>query len=312
MMTVGSLRVDRVTELEVFSRAAELASLSKAAEALGMSTSAASRHLASLEARLDARLVHRTTRCLALTEAGERFVMMARELLGSLAEAESSIRDIVVKPTGNLRIGASLSFCLEHLEPILPRFTALYPELTIELVSANRYFDVLGSDVDVAIRTRRMEPESSIMIRRLAETRRLLAAAPAYLEQHGTPGDPMELERHKLLIYNLTERPNELRLRRGKEQRTVAVKGLLSANDSQIIRQAAVRGLGICALPAYVLDADLEAGRLVRILDDWDLPRLIINIAYADRSHLPTKVRLFIDFLANEFREKGYDARWTA
>lgn len=304
--------MDRWTELELFVQAAELGSLTLAAERLDMSTSAASRHLASLEDRLDARLINRTTRRLGLTEAGQRFLTRAQELLSGLAEAEASIREIVVKPTGILRISASLSFCLEHIEPLLPSFTELYPQLTIELVASNRYYDIIENNVDLAIRTRRVEADSSVMIRRLAETRRLLAASPAYLHRHGTPTSPVDLRSHRMLIYNLADKANELQLRRGEDTQTIAVKGFVTANDGQIIRRAALDHMGILAQPAYIISADLAAGRLVRVLDDWDLPRLTVNIAYPARAHLPAKVRLFIDYLAAEFQRKNFEALWTS
>ncbi|KQM99387.1 LysR family transcriptional regulator [Sphingomonas sp. Leaf25] len=303
--------MDRWAELQLFVHAADLKSLTQAAERMGMSTSAASRHLASLEDRLDARLINRTTRRLALTEAGQRFHARAQELLAGLSEAEASIREIVLKPTGNLRISASLSFCLEHLEPILPRFTAMYPELTVELVASNRYYDIIENDVDIAIRTRRVEADSSVTIRRLAETRRLLAASPAYLEKHGTPREPLDLRNHKMLIYNLADRPNEFRLRRNGEASTVTVNAFLTSNDGQIIKRAALHDMGILAQPTYIIETELAEGRLVRVLDDWDLPRLTVNIAYPARAHLPAKVRLFIDYLAADFQDRNYEARWT-
>jgi DNA-binding transcriptional LysR family regulator len=304
--------MDRWTEVEVFVQAAELGSLTRAAEALDMSVSAVSRHLFALETRLNVRLVQRTTRRLYLTEEGERFYARGKDILASMREAEASVSEVTLNPTGTLRISASLSFCLLHLSPLIPEFTRHYPNVSIDVVASNRYYDLIENGVDLAIRTRRVEADSSITIRRLAETRRILAASPSYIYEHGAPTMPTELERHKLLLYTLADKPNELHFRKGGESIVVPVKGFLSANGGQIIRAAALNGLGILVQPTYIIYDDLVAGRLVRILDDWDLPRLTMNIAFPTRAHLPAKTRLFIEFLVKRFRDHDYETLWTS
>ena len=304
--------MDRWNEVEVFVHAAELGSLTRAAEQLNISTSAASRHLLALEERLDARLVHRTTRRLHLTEAGDQFFLRAKDLLSNMKEAEASVSETAINPTGTLRVTASLSFCLRHLAPLIPEFTRQYPNISVDIVAANRYYDLIDNGIDLAIRTRQFEADSSITIRKLAETRRLLAASPSYLEKHGEPQTPADLSRHKFLLYTLADKPYEFRLRKNGEEEVVPIRPLLSANDGQIIRAAALDGLGILAQPTYIIHDDLKAGRLVRVLDDWDLPRLTMNIAFPTKAHLPAKVRLFIEFLIARFREEDYERHWNA
>ena len=290
---------------------AESGSISRAAEALGISVSATSRYLMTLEERLNIRLVHRTTRQLSLTGEGEIFCERCRDILGSMKEAEASVSEAARNPTGLLRVQASLSFCLLHLTPLIPAFTERYPRIRIEIVAANRYHDIIENGIDVAVRTRRIEADSQITIRRLAQTRRLLAAAPDYLERHGTPEHPEDLARHRLILYTLADNWNELRFRKGTETITVPVDGALNANDGQLIRSAALDGLGILAQPTYIIHEDLAAGRLVRVLDDWDLPRLTMNIAYPTKAFLPAKTRFFIDFLVEDFRRHDYERLWT-
>ena len=169
--------MDRWTEIALFVQVAELGSLTKAAEALDLSNAAASRHLAALEERLAARLVQRNTRRLSLTEVGEAFYRRCKPLLAELHEAEAEVGATVLKPTGLLRITGTLSFCMIHVAPRLPEFTERYPDLRVEIVAANRYYDLLDSGIDVAIRTREFEADSNITVRRLAETRRILAAS---------------------------------------------------------------------------------------------------------------------------------------
>jgi len=303
--------MDRWTEIELFVNVAEMGSLTRAAEAMQLSNAAASRHLAALEERLAARLVQRNTRRLFLTEVGEAFYRRCKPLLAELHEAESAVNEAALKPTGLLRISGSLSFCMIHVAPLLPEFTARFPELRVEIVAANRYQDLIENGIDVAIRTREVENDSNITVRRLAETRRLLAASPQYLQRHGTPATPDELARHKLLIYTYAYRPDQLRFRRDGQVTTLAVKGLLESNDGQVLRAAALAHLGILVQPRYIIHDDIVAGRLVPVLDAWDLPRLTINLAYQSRQHLPAKVRCFIDFLCEHFLRMDYDRKWT-
>jgi DNA-binding transcriptional LysR family regulator len=304
--------MDRLTEIEVFIQIAEHGSITKAADALDMSVSATSRNLQSLEERLNARLVQRTTRQLSLTSEGEHFYQRGKELITGMLDAEASVSAGAMSPSGLLRISASLSFCLLHLSPLIPSFTLRYPKVRVEVIVSNRYYDLIENGVDLAIRTRRVEADSSITIRRLAETRRLLAASPDYLARRGVPTNPGDLANHDLLLYTLADNWNHLTFRKNGEAVTISVAGLLNSNDGQIIRKAALDGLGILAQPTYIINEDLQSGRLVRIMDDWDLPRLTMNIAYPTRHHLPAKTRLFIDYLVKEFKDKDYEALWTA
>ncbi|MFI5444472.1 LysR family transcriptional regulator [Polaromonas sp. UC242_47] len=303
--------MDRWTEIELFVQVAETGSLSRAAESLALSNAAASRHLSALEERLGARLVERNTRRLYLTDTGQEFFSRAKGILADLKDAESAVNATALNPTGMLRITASLSFSLHHVAPLLREYTQRYPNVTVHIEAANRYLDIIDNNIDVAIRTREVEPDSNITIRRLAETRRILAASPRYFAQHGFPKTLEDLQRHKLLIYTYANNPNELRFTRDGETTTVTVKGLLESNDGQILRSAALDGLGILVQPSYILYNDIVAGRLVPVLDEWDLPRLTINLAYPSRKHLSAKVRTFIDFVAEHFEKMNYERKWT-
>ncbi|MBB6469147.1 DNA-binding transcriptional LysR family regulator [Aminobacter lissarensis] len=303
--------MDKWTELEVFVRIAEEASLTRAGDSLSMSVSGVSRYLMHLETRLGVRLVQRSTRQLSLTSEGEKFYTQAREIISHMLDAEASVAAGASNPTGRLRVGASLSFSLLHLMPVVEQFRQSYPNVTIEIVSSNRYYDIVENGLDLAVRTRRVEADSSITIRRLAETRRLLAASPAYLERRGMPQHPQDLADHDLILYTLADSWNQFSFRKGSEQVKVEVDGIINANDGQLICVAARDGLGILAQPAYIIQKDLEAGRLVRVLDDWDLPRLTMNIAFPTKVLLPARTRLFIDFLIERFRVGEYERIWT-
>jgi len=303
--------MDRLTELELFVKIAESGSVGRAAEALGMSNPAASRHLAALENRLRARLVERNTRRLYLTTEGQEFYERARAVLADLQDAEAAIDSSTLNPSGVLRVSASLSFSLHQIAPRLRRYHQLYPNVRVHVEAANRYLDMIDNGIDVAIRNREFEPDSNITIRRLATTRRLLCASPAYLAERGVPRTPRDLESHDFLLYVYANNANELRLSRDHETQTVTVQGLLESNDGQVLRAASLDGLGILVQPSYIVYDDIVAGRLIPILNDWDLPRLQINIAYPSRKHLSAKVRSFIDFMVDEFARNDYERKWT-
>lgn len=292
-------------------KTAELGSLSRAAEVLGMSNAAASRHLAALEERLSARLIERNTRRLWLTEAGQEFLQRSSAVLNELTDAEEAINARTLSPTGLLRVTSSLSFALIYLAPMLPAFRALYPKLNVHIAAANRYPDFIEAGIDVAIRTRLHEPDTNIIVRRLGRMRRVLAASPAYLERCGMPKEPADLTRHDMLVYNLAADPFSLRLTKGDIERIVRISGALDSNDGQIIREAALHGLGILIQPLYIVQGDIEAGTLVPVLLDWDLPMLTMNIAYQNRVQLPAKIRVFTDFLVNYVRKNSSSQIWA-
>ncbi|HTJ91938.1 MAG TPA: LysR family transcriptional regulator [Pararobbsia sp.] len=303
--------MDRWTEIELLVKTAELGSLTRAAEALGMSNPAATRYLSSLEDRLGVRLVERSTRRLYFTEIGREYVERTKAILQDAKEADSAAQATSVNPTGTLRITASLSFSILHIAPLIPEYTRLYPEVSVHVETANRYLDIIDNSIDLAIRTREYENDSSITIRRLAETRRILAASPEYLRTFGTPETPEQLVHHKILNYTLSKNYRELKFTCNTSTTTVMADALIESNDGQVLRTAALRGIGILVQPKYIVYEDLAAGRLIPVLDGWDLPRLTINLAYPSRKHLSAKVRTFVDLLTTTFRENEYERLWT-
>jgi DNA-binding transcriptional LysR family regulator len=303
--------MDSWMQLELLVKTAETGSISRAAEALGISNPAATRSLSGLEQRLGARLIERTTRRLFFTEIGREYVERARVILQDIHEADSAVRASGIRPTGTLRITASLSFSVLHIVPLIPVYTRLYPNVSVRVEVANRYYDIIDNDIDLAVRTREYENDSNITIRHLAETRRIITASPEYLKENGVPQVPEDLLHHKILNYTLSKSYRDLQFTRGDESKLVTVTGLLEASDGQVLRESALTGLGLLVQPKYIVYNDLMSGRLVPVLDDWDLPRLKINLAYPSRKHLSAKVRSFIDLLVSHFREQDYERLWT-
>ncbi|MDP3521510.1 MAG: LysR family transcriptional regulator [Hydrogenophaga sp.] len=304
--------MDRWTEMEVLVQIAETGTLSGAADALGLSTSSASRYLASLEDRLGASLVMRNTRRLQLTEAGRAYLARVRATLAQLADADAAVGADTAEPRGVLRVSASVPFAVRHIAPLLRGFTERHPQVTLQIVASNRYVDLIDSQIDVAVRNREFEPDSAITIRRLARTRRVLAASPAYLLAHGAITHPHDLVAHPMLVYSHANSPHELRFERGDDTLAQPVRCLLESDDADVLRAAALSGLGPLVLPAYILHDDLHRGALVPLLSDWSLPSLTINLAYVSRRHVPAKVRCFIDFMCEVFEREDFEARWLA
>lgn len=302
--------MDRWTQIEFFIQVAELGSLSRAAERLGMSSAAASRCLHALEERLCARLVERTTRRLWLTDAGREYYRRCVAVLAEMTEADAAVNEATAHPGGTLRVTASVSFAAIHIAPALPELRQRYPKLNVQIVAANRYPDFIEAGIDVAIRTREHEADSGITVRRLAQTRRVLAATPGYLARRGTPATPQALSEHDLLVYNLANDPYMLHFQHGARKQSVAIQSVLDANEGQVIRAAALAGLGILIQPQYIIHDDIVAGRLVPVLAQWQLPTLTINLAYQSRRHQPAKIRVFTQFLIERFERLGLERKW--
>ncbi|CAB3810735.1 HTH-type transcriptional regulator DmlR [Paraburkholderia fynbosensis] len=228
-----------------------------------------------------------------------------------MRDADIAVSATSLNPTGVLRISASLFFSV-HIAPLLDQYTARYPDVTVHVEVANRYYDLVDNNIDVAIRAREYENDSAIMIRRLAQTRRVLTVSPEYRNKHGMPSSVEALASRPMLIYTYDNTPNDLVFRRGEETAQVRVKGLLESNDGHVLRAAALKGMGILVQPKCLVYDDLIAGRLISVLDEWDLPRLQINLAFQSRRHMSAKVRTFIDFLVEHFHQMDYQRKWTS
>jgi DNA-binding transcriptional LysR family regulator len=304
--------MDRYTQMEFFALTAELGSLSKAAERLCMSNAAASRMLSALEDRLGTRLVERTTRRLWLTDAGREYQQRCASILAEIAEADTAVSDMARRPRGVLRVTSSVSFAVLHIAPWLPEFRQRYPELSVQITAANRYPNFIEAGIDCAIRTREHEGDSGITVRRLAHTRRVLAASPAYLARHGVPETPDDIANHSVLVYSYAANPFLLEFKRGRERRGIAINAVLESNEGQVICAAARAGLGILVQPLYIVHDDIVAGRLVPLLADWELPPLTINLAYQSRRNQPAKIRVFADALTEHVRNLDLENRWNA
>jgi len=300
--------MDRFAAMEAFVAVVETGSFVRASERLGTSTTTVSRLVAELEAHLNARLLHRTTRKLALTDVGRAYYQQCASLLDDLAEAEAAVSADTVAASGLLRVSAPVSFGIRHLGPLLPRFRREQPNVSLELALNDRTVDLVEEGHDLAIRIR-SQLADSLVARPLAPVRLVVCASPAYLERHGTPRTPADLARHQCLLYSYTEQPNLWTL----GGQTVAVNGFLTANNGDVLRLAALEGEGIVRQPTFLVGEDLSAGRLVQLLPDYPTPSATAYAVYPSRRHLSAKVRAFVDFLVGAWGDPPpWDAWMTA
>lgn len=302
--------MDRLTELEMFVRAVELGSITRAAEKLGLSDPTASRCLSSLEKRLGSRLLERTTRRLWLTDAGRAYYQRCVQLLADLAEADVQAADSTKQPSGVVSITSSPSFGMMHLAPIIPHFQRLYPGISIHFRGSNHYQDVIDPGVDVAIRTRPFEPDSSITIRKLARARYLPVASPQYLTEHGTPSSPKDLQRHPTLLYGFSRGPQAFSFSRGDRKESVRLNAAMLSTEGRVLCEAALANGGILIQPMYTIYEDMRAGRLVPVLNGWKLDPVVINVAFHTRKHQPARIRVFVDFILKHFAASKCEQKW--
>jgi DNA-binding transcriptional LysR family regulator len=276
----------------------EAGSFSAAARRLGTTTSAVSKRVARLEGQLGTRLLNRSSRRLATTDAGRSFFESCRRLGEELVAAERELRGPSGELRGVLRVSAPLTFSQQHLVPLLPAFLAEHPALDVAVAAEDRYVDPIEEGVDVMLRTG-PPGDSRLLQRKLASDRRLVCGAPAYFARHGVPRTPGELASHACMRHAL-HGPGGRWVFEGPGGRVaVAVRGRLQVNHSGMIRDAAVAGLGVALLPLFAVGDDLRAGRLQAVLEDWRVPPEVgIYALFPAGRHQPPAVRAFVDFLA--------------
>ncbi|MBT9463865.1 LysR family transcriptional regulator [Hydrogenophaga sp.] len=303
--------MDKLKQLETYASVATRGSLTAAAKAEGVAPAIIGRRLDALEARLGVKLMVRTTRRITLTHEGSAFLEDCHRLLTDLANAEASVSAGGVKASGHLRITAPAGFGRRHVAPLVPHFRELHPEVTISLNLSDRVVDVAGEAYDCAVRVGDL-PDSSLVSVRLAENRRLCVATPRYLQHHGKPQTPADLVRFDCLTlssdasqtrgwaFAMPEESGETtitHLRPG---------GPLDCTDGQVLHEWCLAGYGIAWRSTWEVEADIAAGRLVSVLDEFAAPPNGIFALFPQRKHLALRVRLWIDFLKHEYARADF------
>ena len=302
--------MDSVAGMRVFARVVEAGSFSAAGRQIGAVPSSISRQIGELETTLGARLFHRTTRKLSLTEAGRLYYERAQEILVAVDEAKLAVSEIGGAPSGILRLTAPASLARLHLAAALAAFHARYPAVHVVLSASDRVADLFEGEFDVAIRVGRLR-DSSLIARKIGEGRRVMCASPAYLARAGVPALPEELAAHNCLTFRTHPGTNVWGFRTPRVTANVRVSGSLYADSGEALCAAAVAGLGLVLVPEWLVGLDLDEGRLVHVLPEHEVVPAAspLYALYPHQRHLPPKVRAFIDFLAERFAP---DYAWGA
>lgn len=293
--------MDRYQEMASFVAVVEAGSFVAAAESTGLSKAAVSRHIADLEKRLGARLLHRTTRRLSLTDDGQAFFARAKDVLAATEEAEAEISARSGEATGLLRINAPLSFGVLHLAPLWGRFARENPKVSLDISLSDRVVDLVDEGFDLAVRITNL-PSSQLVSRKLARTRMVLCASPGYLAAHGEPREPQDLARHEVISYSYWSGRDEWSFT-GADGRTAAVRirARIHANNGDTCRAAALADQGIILQPDFIVGDALRRGTLVELLPGWQAGSIDIHAVYPSRKFLPAKTRRMVDFLVEAF-----------
>lgn len=303
--------VSETAELTVFQCVVKHSSYAKAAEELGLSPSGVSRIVSRLEERLGARLVQRTTRKLALTEAGASFHARTAQILLDLADAEAEVQATTLKPRGTMRVSAPVVFGQLFVAPLLDQLLHRYPELSVELSLTDRFVDLLDEGMDLAVRIGSLS-DSRLIARRLCTNHRILVAGSGYLQRRGEPKHPSELADHDCVLFTSFSRPREWRLWGPEGPVTVSVSGRMASNNADVIAGSCKRDLGITVGATLVVGPALLSGELVRVLSDYEFEPTAIFALYPSARQLSTKVRATVDFLAENLQDPPHWDRLLA
>ena len=308
--------MDKLKAFESFVSVATRGSLTAAAKAEGVAPAIMGRRLDALEEHLGVKLLVRTTRRISLTHEGSAFLEDCQRLLSDVANAEASVSEGGVKATGHLRITAPAGFGRRHVAPLVPRFRLAHPDVTISLNLSDRVVDLAGEGFDCAVRVGDL-PDSSLVSVRIADNRRLCVATPAYLQRHGVPRHPSELSGHDCLT--LSSEASQTRgwafrvpvAGGGGASEVVHFKpgGPLDCSDGQVLHDWCLAGYGMAWRSTWEVEAEIAAGRLVEVLEEYAAPPNGIYVVFPQRKHMPLRVRLWIDFLKHNYSQPGF---WTA
>lgn len=298
--------MDRALEMQVFCMVVDKGSFIGAAQPLDMSKAAISRYVSGLEERLGARLLHRTTRRLSLTDEGRQFYHQAKEVLAMMDAAEEAVSSAAPEPTGLLRVNAPVSFGVLHLGPIWADFMKAYPKVELDISLNDRLVDLVDEGFDAAIRIARME-NSSLVGRRLASTRMCLCASPGYLSSHAPLHDLADLAEHDVVAYTNFASGNDWTFEGPTGPETVRTRSIVRCNNGDTCRSITLAGGGISLQPSFMVAQDLRAGLLQEVLPEYRSIELGVYVVYPSRKHLPPKVRALVNFLAERFAQPVWE-----
>jgi DNA-binding transcriptional LysR family regulator len=297
--------MDQFKQISTFVEVVARGSLSAAARAEGIAPAMIGRRLDALEERLGVKLLQRTTRKIALTNEGTAFLEDCQRILAELEDAEAAVSDRSARATGHLTISAPAGFGRRHVAPLLPSFLAEHRDLTLSLDLNDRVVDLIGEGVDVAIRIASLT-DSSLVGVKLADNKRVVVASPSYVKRHGTPATLDDLSKHNCLAISSQGSQRGWTFRQHGRNVTIKVTGNLECNDGQVLHDWALDGKGLSWRSMWEVATEIESGELMTVLDDFAAPGGDIYAVFAQRRHLPLRIRALVDFLRRTYGQQDY------
>ncbi len=285
--------------LPIFVAVVDWGSFSLAARHLNLTKSAVSKRIAQLEEELGIVLIHRTTRKLSLTEAGQRYYDYAQQAVSLAQQGRDAVSEMQGTPQGKLKVTAPMSFGVQYVSPIIGEFLSRYPDIDLDLNLEDKMVDLVADGFDLGIRIGELTI-SNLVAKRLAPCRSVLCASPTYLAVHGSPQKPSDLIHHNCLKYSYFRGGSEWRFNHNGSQHKVVPKGNFVVNNSEVIRRSLLNHIGIAQMPTFIVSKDLQQGDLVSVMSEYSLPEHAIYAVFPERKHMPLKVRVFLDFIAEK------------
>lgn len=297
--------MDQFKQISTFVDVAAKGSLSAAARAEGIAPAMIGRRLDALEERLGVKLLQRTTRKIVLTNEGAAFLEDCQRILTDLEDAESSVSERSARASGNLLISAPAGFGRQHVAPLVPSFLSEHRDVTLTLNLNDRIVDLIGEGVDVAIRIAALTDSNLISVK-LADNHRVVVAAPSYLRRHGTPETPDDLTRHNCLAISSEGSQRGWTFRHQGKNSIFKITGNMVCNDGEVLHNWALNGKGLAWRSMWEVGSAIESGQLVTVLDKFAAPGNDIYAVFAQRRHLPLRIRAFVDFLRHAYAQPDY------
>lgn len=299
--------MDRLQSMRVFAKVVEQGSFARAGAALEMSNAVVTRHVADLEQHLGTRLLNRTTRKLSLTETGHSYLERVRQILADIDDADAIASASAKKPGGTLRIYCHPNFGHFQLARLLPRFAAAMPDIVLDVTLADKTVDLVEDGFDVGIFIGIQKIDTSLVARRLAMSNVILCASPEYVRRRGMPDKPRDLSGHDCLNHAFEQLRHAWPIQCGGREIRVPIVSKLVSNSNEVLRHAAIAGMGVMLRSSYTLDDDITSGRLLRLLPAHCTARLEVLMVYPSRRLVSGKVRAFVDFMADAFPDPESD-----
>lgn len=298
--------MDKFECIRAFTQVVSAGGFAAAAREMGLSRSAVNKLVINLENQLGVQLLQRSTRRVSPTETGLAFYDRCIAILADLSEAELAVSQLQEEPKGTLRINAPMSFGTLHLAAAVTDFMVKYPDLQVQLTLEDRFIDPIQEGFDITVRIASPSDSAALIVHPLVLARRVLCAAPSYLQMHGIPLHPTKLREHCCLHYGHTILGNQWKLLGPDGEHTIGINGILCSNNGEVLREAALKGLGIALLPTFIIGSDLNQETLQIVLPNYHPLEIYVCAIYPANRHLSTKIQLFTQFLKARFGEQPY------